>query len=304
MFGIGYFKGQPTDYILRYSSGAVSKEGMGLAFYYWRFNTQVVAIPTTARDADFFFSEITSNFQEVTLQGQLTYRIHEPQKAAQLLNLRIDPIKYAYVTDDLNLLMQKVINVIRIETRSEVERRTLADVLRESRAIAKDVEQRVRESAALAPLGVELLSVFFLSARPTPEVAKALEADYRETLLRQADEAIYARRGAAVDEERKIKEKQLASDKALEQQRQELIDLQGANALKEAENCGLAMEKEAQYRARSLEVELAVLRSVEPRSMLAIALRELGHNAGKVGNLTITTEMLASLLQPPPSSGS
>jgi regulator of protease activity HflC (stomatin/prohibitin superfamily) len=302
MFGIGYFKGQPTDYILRYSTGAVRREGMGLAFYYWRFNTQVVAVPTTSRDADFLFNEITSNFQEVTLQGQLTYRIHEPKKAAALLNLRIDPDRYTYVTDDLNALAQKISNVVRIETRSEVERRTLAEVLRDSRAIAKEVEQRVREAAVLNPLGVELLSVFFLSARPTPEVAKALEAEYRESLMRRADEAIYARRGAAVDEERKIKEKQLDSDKALEQQRQTLIDLQGANALKEAENCGLAMEKEAQYRARSTELELAVLRAFEPRALLAIALRELGKNAGKVGNLSITTELLASLLNHTPTS--
>jgi len=254
MFGLGYFKGQPTDYIQRYSSGALRHEGLGLAFYYWRFNTQVVAVPTTSRDADFLFNEITSNFQEVTLQGQLTYRIHEPKKAAEQLNFRIDPEKYSYVTEDLNALAQKIINVVRIETRSEVEKRTLAEVLRDSRAIAKDVEQRVREAALLTPLGVEVLSVFYLSARPTPEVAKALEADYREALLRQADEAIYARRGAAVDEERKIKEKELESDKALEQQRQTLIDLQGANALKEAENCGLAMEKEAAYRARSAEM--------------------------------------------------
>ncbi len=302
MFGIGYFKGQPTDYIQRYSTGAVRHEGMGLAFYYWRFNTQVVAVPTTSKDVDFVFNEITSNFQEVTLQGQLTYRIHEPKKAAALLNLRIDPDRYTYVTDDLNALAQKISNVVRIETRSEVERRTLAEVLRDSRAIAKEVEQRVREAAVLNPLGVELLSVFFLSARPTPEVAKALEAEYRESLMRQADEAIYARRGAAVDEERKIKEKQLESDKALEQQRQTLIDLQGANALKEAENCGLAMEKEAQYRARSTELELAVLRGFEPRALLAIALRELGKNAGKVGNLSITTELVASLLNHAPTS--
>ena len=117
----------------------------------------------------------------------------------------------------------------------------------------------------LSPLGVELLGVFFLSARPTPEVAKALEAEYREALLRQADEAIYARRGAAVDEERKIKTKELESDKALEQQREALIALQGANALKEAENRGMALEKEAQYRARGTELELAVLSDLDPR---------------------------------------
>jgi regulator of protease activity HflC (stomatin/prohibitin superfamily) len=277
---------------------------MGLAFYYWRYNTQIVAVPTTSRDADFLFNEITSNFQEVTLQGQLTYRIREPKKAAELLNLRINPENYTYVSDDLNTLAQKIINIVRIEARSEVEKRTLADVLRDSRAIAKEVEQRVREAAVLNPLGVELLSVFFLSARPTPEVAKALEAEYRESLLRQADEAIYARRGAAVDEERKIKEKQLESDKALELQRQTLIDLQGANALKEAENCGLALEKEAQYRAKSTEVELAVLKSLDPKVLLAIALRELGKNAGKVGNLTITTEMLANLLNSSSTHGS
>jgi len=129
MFGVGYFKGQPTDYILRYSSGSVRHEGMGLAFYYWHFNTQVVAVPTTARDADFLFNEITSNYQEVTIQGQLTYRIREPKRAAELLNLRIDPVAYSYATEDLNLLAQKVVNVIRIETRSEVEKRTLAEVL-------------------------------------------------------------------------------------------------------------------------------------------------------------------------------
>ncbi len=304
MLGMAYFKGQPTDYIQRHSSGGIRSEGMGLAFYYWRYNTQIVAVPTTSRDADFLFNEITSNFQEVTIQGQLTYRIHEPKKAAALLNFRIDPEKYTYVSDDLNALAQKISNIVRIETRSEVEGRTLAEVLRDSRAIAKVVEQRVREAAVLNPLGVELLSVFFLSARPSPEVAKALEAEYRESLMRQADEAIYARRGAAVDEERKIKEKQLESDKALELQRQTLIDLQGANALKEAENCGLALEKESHYRAKSTEAELAVLRSLEPRTLLAIALRELGKNAGKVGNLTITTEMLASLLNPSPASGS
>ena len=101
MLGIGYFKGQPTDYILRYSSGKVRQQGLGLAFYYWFFNTQVVAVPTTGQDADFVFCEITRDFQEVSLQGQLTYRIREPTKAAELLNLRIDPVKYTYVTEDL-----------------------------------------------------------------------------------------------------------------------------------------------------------------------------------------------------------
>jgi hypothetical protein len=88
----------------------------------------------------------------------------------------------------------------------------------------------------LDPPGAQLLNVHFVAAKPTPEVAKALEADYRETLLRKADMAISARRAAAVEEERKIKENELNTEITLEEQRRRLIDLQGENGLREAEH--------------------------------------------------------------------
>lgn len=296
MFGIGHFKGQPTDYIIHFAAGKIKRSGPGISFYYWRYNTQIVAVPTTGADANFVFKEITNNYQEVTIQGQLTYCIADPKTAAEILNLRIDPDTSKYITEDLKVLAQRITNVVQIETRSEVEKRSLEETIRDSQAIAAAVAGRLREGQALQSFGVELISVYFLSVRPTPEMSKALEAEYREALLRKADESVYARRAAAVDEERKIKEKELNSDVALEQQRKELIVLQGNNALQEAENRGIALEREAQSKAKASELELGVLRSVDPRALLAIAMRELGQNAGRVGNLTITTEMLASLL--------
>lgn len=299
MLNIGYFKGQPTDYIIRYSSGRVTREGPGLAFYYFKYNTQIIAVPTGSVDAEFVFNELTNNFQEVTLQGTLTYRIQEPKRAAALLNFAIDPKRGAYLSDDPAKLSGRLSNVVQIETRGEIQRRTLEETLRDAQAIAAQVVSRLRQGQVeLQALGVELLSVYFVSTRATPEVAKALEAQYRETLLRLQDEAIYARRVAAVEEERKIKEKELASSKALEEQRKALIILQGDNTRQEAEDRGRALELEAQYRAKAAEVELAVYRSLEPSHLVAHALKELAQNAGKVGNLTITTELLASLLTP------
>lgn len=285
MFGIGHFKGQPTDYVIRYAAGTVRQAGPGLSFYFWHHNTQIVAVPTSSIDASFVFKEITNNYQEVTIQGQLTYRICEPKRAAELLNLRIDPKTADHVTEDLKVLAQRIINVVQIETRAEIQKRSLEESIRDIEAVATAVAGRVRNGTALSSFGAELLSLYFLSARPTPEMSKALEADYRESLLRKADEAVYARRAAAVDEERKIQEKELNRDVALEQQRKELVVLQGNNAL-----------QEAQSKAKATEMELAVLRTLEPRTLLAVALRDLGQNAGKLGNLTITTELLASLL--------
>jgi regulator of protease activity HflC (stomatin/prohibitin superfamily) len=305
VFNIGYFKGQPTDYILSYTSGVLTREGPGLAFYYLKHHTQIVAVPTGSVDVAFVFNEITNNFQEVTLQGQLTYRIVDPKKAATLLNFTIDPAGGTHVSDAPIKLAGRLSSIVQIETRSEIQRRTLEETLRDAQAIVAQVMGRLRQGQGdLDALGVELLSVYFLSTRPTPEVAKALEAEYRETLLRKADEAIYARRAAAVEEERKIKERELESDKALEEQRQALIVLQGENALREAEGRGRALEQEAQFRARAAELELAVYRSLEARQLLAYALKELAQNASKVGNLTITTEMLAALLNGSPAGES
>lgn len=296
MLGIRYFKGQPGEHVLKYVAGRIVQEGPGLSFFYLPYRTQVVAVPTTSIDANFVFNEVTNNFQEVTIQGQLTYRIHEPRRAAALLNFAIDPVRHGYVSDDPEKLVRRISNVVQIETRREIQQRSLEETLRDSQAIAAAVLKRLREASELQPLGAELLSVYFLATRPTPEVAKALEAEYRETLLRQADEAIYARRAAAVDEERTIKEKELASDRALEEQRRELIVLQGQNAKQEADNRGQALELEAQYRAKAAEQELAVYRTLEPRMLLALAMKQMGENASQIGNLTITTEMLAGLL--------
>jgi hypothetical protein len=296
MLNIGFFKGQPNEYILKYVAGRVAREGQGLAFFYLKHNTQVVVVPTSSMDANLVFNEVTNNFQAVTIQGQFTYRIHGPKQAAALLNFAMDPRTHGYLSNDPDRLAQRITNIIQMETRGELQERSLEEALGQYETIAENVLRRVKERALLEPMGVELLSVYFVAAKPTPEVAKALEADYRETLLRKADEAIYARRAAAVEEERKIKENELNTEITLEQKRRQLIDLQGENELREAENRGRALEQEAQYRARAKERELAVYKALDPRSILALAMNELGQNASQIGNLTITTEMLAALL--------
>ncbi len=296
MLNIGYFKAQPSEYIIKYGSGRISREGQGLAFFYLRHNTQVVAVPTSSMDANLVFNEVTKSFQAVTIQGQFTYRIHDPKRATGLLNFTMDPVTHQYVSNDPDKLAQRITNVIQMETRTELQRRSLEEVLSQYETIAASVQGRIKDSSLLDPMGVELLSVYFVAAKPTPEVGKALEADYRETLLRKADMAIYARRAAAVEEERKIKENELNTEITLEEQRKKLIDLQGQNALQEAESRGKALEEEARYRARSKQLELGVYETIDPRKVLALALTDLGQNAGRIGSLTITSEILAAIL--------
>ena len=285
MLNIGFFKGQPTDYVIKYVAGKVQREGPGLAFYYLKHNTQIVTVPTSSTDSSFVFNEVTKTFQAVILQGQFTYRIQSPAQAAALLNFTIDPARRAFVTNDPERLAQRIANIIQMEARVEIQKRSLEETLHDFQAIASAALARIQEKGLLKSMGVELLSLYVQSAKPIPEVAKALEAEQREALLRRADESIYARRAAAVEEERKIKENQLATDIKLEERRKDLISLQGANNLQEAKD-----------RAKAIELEMSAYRAQDSKTLLALALKDMGVNAAKVGTLTITSEVLSSLL--------
>lgn len=296
MFGIGYFKGLPNEYVIKYISGRIARKGTGISFFYMKYNTQIIAIPTSSKDANFVFNEVSGNFQTVIIQGQFTYKISEPEEAHSLINFTIEPRFRKYISDDPIKLPQRISNVIQMETRREIRKRSLEEILKDSQLISEEVIKNIKEKKLLGEMGVELLDIYFLSIKPAPEIAKALEADYRETLLRKADEAIYARRAAAVEEERKIKEKELNTDITIEEQRAKLIEMEGKNAQEKAEYEGIALEKESSYRAKALEMELELYKKMDPRIILALGLKELGKNSEKIGNLTITSEILASLM--------
>src|SRR5688572_8567196 len=97
---IGYFKANPTDYVIEHRGGEVRRQGAGLAFFYTKWNTTITVVPMNTVDANFVFQETTANYQAVTIQGQVTYRIVNPARMASILNFSIHPATRAYQSDD------------------------------------------------------------------------------------------------------------------------------------------------------------------------------------------------------------
>jgi regulator of protease activity HflC (stomatin/prohibitin superfamily) len=243
-------------------------------------------VPITTVDAPFIFNETTNNFQAVTVQGQITFRIVEPDTIAQLLNFTINPRTRRYQSEDLARLNQRIVNIVQVYTRNLLQQLSLEDALRSSESLARNVLARLQEGQELTALGIECMSLFYTTLKTTPEMTKALEAEQREALQRRADQAIYARRAEAVEQERKIKQNELSTSVALEERRKELVALQGENARQEAE-----------FEAESTRIRLAPYRELDTRQLLALAFREFADNSHKIGNLTITSEILEQLLR-------
>src|SRR6185369_17287776 len=147
----------------------------------------------------------------VTVQVHLTYRVTDPRKLAGLLDFSLRPAG-EYATDDPEKLPLRITYAAQTATRAEVQTRALRSVLVEADAIGQRVFASLTAAPALEALGVVVLGFSILAIKPVPETSKALEAEARERLLREADDAIYARRNNAVLQERVIRENELNTE--------------------------------------------------------------------------------------------
>lgn len=315
MFGIAYLKAAPTTYVQHFKAGKVKREGPGLSFYYFQPTSTVVTIPLASADVPFVFHEITRDFQELTIQGQLTYRVFDPKRVASLLDFSVDG-NGKYRSEDPQKLEERLVNATQVLAGAIVKALPLREALAAGDRIVEEVTRGLREAEAVAMLGVEPLALSILSIRPTPEMARALEAEARERLQREADEAIYARRNAAVEQERIIKESELDTQLAVETKQREIRERKMAADIAVEEQRGTLMTKqvennkqEADSRAYALRATLEPLEKADwktlmavsanggdPRTMIALAFRELAENAQKIGELNMSPDLLKSLL--------
>ena len=89
MFGIRFIKSQPTVHLMQFRAGKVVREGSGLSFFYYGPTTALVAVPVASQDRPFILELVTADFQSVTVQGQVTYRISDPRRTAAMMDFSL-----------------------------------------------------------------------------------------------------------------------------------------------------------------------------------------------------------------------
>lgn len=335
MFGIRFIKVGPTDFLLQYKSGQVVREGVGLSFFYYGPTSSLVRVPVGSVDVPFIFEEATADFQTITVQGQLSYRITDPRKLAQLMNFTLAPNGRDYSSEDPQKLAQRLINHAQVLTSSSLRVMSLREALGGADRLVSTVRQGMQDAEAITSLGIEVLGLSILAIKPTPETARALEAEAREAILRQADEAVFVRRNAAVEQERairenelnteiavenkkrQIKEAQMDAEKSVQQKKRELREAEMATKIAlEVQNKDLLAlstantREEADAKAYGISAMMRALSETDPKvlqaltsarldaaQLVALSFKELAENAGKIGELNISSELLQGLLE-------
>lgn len=316
---VRHLRAEPTSHVLRYVRGELAAAGAGLAFWFRAISTAVAEVPIDDRELPFLFRVRSADFQELTVQGVITFRVSDPLRVARRVDFAIDLSTGRWTQAPLEQVAGLLTQLAQQFVIDELVKLDVRAILTDGVAPIRDrIAGGLRGEAALTELGLEIVAVRVAALTPTAELEKALRQPTREAIQQQADEATFSRRAMAVEKERAIADNELKNRIELARREEELVLQDGVNARRRAEEDAAARlidaragderaALQADREARSLDtIEAARLRAESERArintaipagtLLALALQDLAGQIGNVEHLTITPDLLTPLL--------
>jgi regulator of protease activity HflC (stomatin/prohibitin superfamily) len=292
-----------------------------LSLWFAPLSASIAEVPVDQREQAFLFHGRSSDFQDVTAQGTLTYRVVNPEAVAERIDFTIDLRSGAYLRDPLEKLASTLANLAQRHAWDYIATTPVRRILSEGQGqIRQCIEQALVNDEHLKTMGLAIVSVAVLSVKPTPDTERAIEAPVREKILQEADEAAFSRRAMAVEKERAIQENELQSRIELAKRNELLIVQEGQNerrqATEQTEAQRIATEGEAQRgrvlgqaQADSLKAvegtrvdlereRIAIYQQLAPQVVLALAAQQLAGKLEKIEieHLNVSPDLLASMV--------
>jgi regulator of protease activity HflC (stomatin/prohibitin superfamily) len=295
MFGFRYLKSRPTDYVIVYRGGRVQRQGLGLSgFVYAPFAT-AAAVPTDARDEIFAIEAMTADYQTITIQGLISFRVKDAAVAAARQDFSINLATGVHTAEPMKQIVERLRAIAQTACRDALIRSTLDAALNKSDELAQVIMRGIADDKRLSGDGVAVDRVLVLSLKPTPEIRKALEANLREQLLRQADAAMFERRRAATADEhdlklrdeknkRELAENALANEQALEAERRKVAEARAET-----------QKAEAGADAEALRIRLKPWTEVNAQHIAAMAFKDWANRETHLASLSIGGDALERL---------
>ena len=305
---VSHLRSSATSHVVQMKGGSIKRSGAGVSFWFRPLTASLSEVPIDNRDMSLFFHTRTADFQDAAVQATVSYRVAEPNLAAQRVDFSIDATTGMWHADPLDTLGQLVSETAQQHATATLATLTLADAMAQGIGAARDAisagladDERIRET------GVAIVGVRVLAIKPEAEVDRALQTPTREALQQEADRATYERRAQAVERERTISENELQSKIELATREKNLLAQEGENARKRAEDdaAARAIADDATARGEKVlgEARAAAAKALadayndaDSTVLLARAAQTAAENIGSVESITITPELLTKFL--------
>jgi len=295
-------------HIQRFKRGKRIQSGRGLAFWFMPEGTSIAEIPMDDRDLPFLFHSRSKDFQEITVQGVIIWRVAKPEDLSDRINFSIDlkhGLPLAKPIDQIDNLLTSIAQQFAAQYLAELD--VNAILATGVKPLHERIEAGLTGSERLLAMGLDVVSVRVADVSPSSELKRALQTPTFERLQQQADQATFERRAMAVEKERAIAENELGNQIELARRQKELIENEDANARDraqaEAAAKKIAADGEAerirtveQARADMERARVEIYAQLPPQVMLGLAAQEFAKKLTSIEHLNITPDVLSTLL--------
>jgi regulator of protease activity HflC (stomatin/prohibitin superfamily) len=306
---VRHVRSNPNFHVLHYRRGRVVRSAPGISFWMWPLSDSIVEVPTDDRDLTLVIHGRSSDYQDVTVQGILTYRTADPARLAGRVDFSLDLATGRYLSTPIDRVEVLLSQLAQEEVLRYLARTPIRELLRDGIARLREAVDAALAAAPQVPeFGLSVSGVRITGVRPSPDLEKAIEAPMRERIKQESDEAAFARRALAVEKERAIAENELQSRIELARREQLLIEQEGANAKRKATDVAESSQIAALAEAGRVEVVEGAHQRVEAErleamqqasgSVLAtVAATAFAEHITSISNLQITPDLLGSIVQ-------
>lgn len=302
-----HLRSEPTMETLHYRRGHLTRSGPGLSVWFRPLVSAVAEVPLDDRELDFQFEGRSSDFQSVSVQGVITFRVTDPALLARRIDFSVDLGTGRWLrapVEKLHSMITQLAQQVAWDYLAKTDlRRLLVDGVEQTR---RRIAAALAAEPQLAELGIALVAVRVAGLRPTAETEKALEMPTRERIQQAADEATFRRRAEAVENERAIQENELQNRIELARREEQLVVQEGSNRRREAEEDAERLRIVAATEAERIAIVEGAEAKVEREradlyaglpaaATLALVARDAAGQLPEIGQLVITPDLLATV---------
>jgi regulator of protease activity HflC (stomatin/prohibitin superfamily) len=315
-----HLRATPTSHVLFWRDGTLRKSSPGAAFWFRPLGASISVVPLDDRELPFLFKGRSADYQDVTVNGVVVWRVQSPEELARRVDFAVDTATGRWSSEPLDRLAGTVTQLAAQLASTFLNAAPLGQILQGSvEVIRAAIHDGLAADAGLRQLGVEIVATRVSAVLPTAEMEKALQTPAREAIQQQADQATFARRALAVEKERAIQENELNNQVELARREETLIAQRGQNERRRATETAESKRIEAEAAAKNVRLNAAaqaesiklleeakvhaekermdIYRDLPSQAMMGLAARELAGKLQTIEHLNLSPDVLGSLLQ-------
>jgi regulator of protease activity HflC (stomatin/prohibitin superfamily) len=167
-------------HVVRFRNGRAVRSKRGLAFWFLPHRASIAELPMDDRNMVLFFKGRSKDFQAIAVQGNLNWRVADPNVLGMRVDFSIDLKTGRYTGKPLEQIEALLTGMSQQLATQYFARHSVHELLAAGiEPLRARLEEGLGRSARLIAMGIEIVAIRLIGVTPSAAGARAADADLR-----------------------------------------------------------------------------------------------------------------------------